>query len=223
MDWRGHGRSDHDPDWRHYTFPELRDDILELLATERIPNVVIIGTSVGGIIAIQLAPHRPEVITGAIINDAGPVMGEAGRKRVQEFMGLTMEFDSVEDASREIKARAVPGITLSDQEWLERTRRTFRRRADGKVVPDMDPDYGRGFRERQGSGDPWPAWDAMRPIPALAIRGAVSDILDRTVLAEMKRRKPDLEVAEVPGRGHCPHLDEPEALRAIDDFLARVP
>ncbi|MDH4105223.1 MAG: alpha/beta hydrolase, partial [Gammaproteobacteria bacterium] len=36
-------------------------------------------------------------------------------------------------------------------------------------------------------------------------------------------RKPDLVRVEVPNRGHVPLLDEPEAVAAIDAFLARVP
>jgi hypothetical protein len=38
----------------------------------------------------------------------------------------------------------------------------------------------------------------------------------------MKRRKPDIVTAVVPGRGHCPDLDEPAALIAIDAFLERL-
>ena len=39
----------------------------------------------------------------------------------------------------------------------------------------------------------------------------------------MQAAKPDLARVEVPNRGHVPLLDEPEAVAAIDAFLARVP
>jgi hypothetical protein len=35
----------------------------------------------------------------------------------------------------------------------------------------------------------------------------------------MRRRRPDLIFAEVPGRGHVPFLDEPEALAALSAWL----
>jgi hypothetical protein len=38
----------------------------------------------------------------------------------------------------------------------------------------------------------------------------------------MQREKPDLERVTVGNRGHVPLLDEPEALAAIDRFLARI-
>ncbi|MBM3503928.1 MAG: alpha/beta hydrolase [Alphaproteobacteria bacterium] len=222
MDWRGHGQSDYDPDWQHYSYFVDRDDVLELLAHERVPRVVVIGTSLGGIVTMHIAPDRMDVLAGAIMNDVGPVIGVAGRQRLHDNMGLPMVFASFEEASRANRERNGAGVTLSEAEWMERTRRTFRMR-DGKVVPDMDPMYGRVFRERRRPPDWWPAWEAMKAIPVLSVRGGVSDILDEPTLAEMKRRKPDLEIAVIPGRGHCPHLDEPESIAAIDRFLARLP
>jgi hypothetical protein len=38
----------------------------------------------------------------------------------------------------------------------------------------------------------------------------------------MQARRPDMIVAEVPGRGHVPFLDEPEALAAIREWLGRL-
>ena len=43
MDWRGHGASARDPNWRHYTYQVDRDDVLELLSQEKINQVIIIG------------------------------------------------------------------------------------------------------------------------------------------------------------------------------------
>ncbi len=64
-------------------------------------------------------------------------------------------------------------------------------------------------------------WEPLARIPTLAIRGAHSDILSARALAEMQRRKPDLEAVTVPNRGHAPLLDEPEALAALRDFVAK--
>jgi ABC-type glycerol-3-phosphate transport system permease component len=58
-------------------------------------------------------------------------------------------------------------------------------------------------------------------VPVLVLRGAISDILTRETVAAMREVKPDLEVVEVPGRGHAPVLDEPTAREAIDQFLRR--
>ncbi|MEQ8246984.1 MAG: alpha/beta hydrolase [Alphaproteobacteria bacterium] len=219
MDWRGHGRSDYDPDWEHYSFFVDRDDVLDLLAHEELDRVLIVGTSLGGIVTMHIALERPEVIAGVVMNDVGPVIGAGGRQRLHDNMGKPMVFSSYEEAAAAQKERAERGFTLSDAEWLARTKQTFRER-DGKIVPDMDPVYGKVFRSRKRPPDWWDSWTAMKDTPVLVVRGAVSDILDEEVLAEMARRKPDMRKAIVPGRGHCPSLSEPEAVAAIDDFLA---
>ena len=59
-------------------------------------------------------------------------------------------------------------------------------------------------------------------MPALAIRGALSDLLSVATFERMQREKPDLVRLTVAGRGHVPLLDEPECLAAIDAFLARL-
>ena len=70
--------------------------------------------------------------------------------------------------------------------------------------------------------DLWPAFDALKPLPAMVIRGELSDILAPETVAEMQSRKPDLVVAEIPDRGHAPILDEPECIAAIDAFLTKA-
>jgi pimeloyl-ACP methyl ester carboxylesterase len=68
----------------------------------------------------------------------------------------------------------------------------------------------------------WPAFESLINIPVLAIRGSESDILEAKGMAAMAERKPDMHTATIPGRNHCPFLDEPESLKAIDAFLETV-
>jgi len=222
MDWRGHGRSDYDPNYQNYGFDTDMQDVLELLAHETIPQVIIIGTSRGGIITMWLAAHRPDVLAGAIMNDMGPAGTVEGMARLQKNFGLPNEFATFEEAALALKDRQVPGIDLTPAGWLRHARQYFRQDPDGRVRPDFDPGYALGFREMKGRRDNWDKFAPMAAIPTLVVRGIVSDILDQPTVEEMKRRKPDLQVCIVPGRAHCPYLDEPESIAAIDAFLAKV-
>jgi len=38
----------------------------------------------------------------------------------------------------------------------------------------------------------------------------------------MQARRPDMITVEVPGRGHVPFLDEPEALAALQDWIGQL-
>jgi pimeloyl-ACP methyl ester carboxylesterase len=67
-----------------------------------------------------------------------------------------------------------------------------------------------------------PLFEALAKVPVLVIRGATSDILSPEGVATMKRIKPDLQFAEVPGIGHAPTLEEHEAWDALAKFLAQA-
>ena len=54
------------------------------------------------------------------------------------------------------------------------------------------------------------------------VRGAISDLLSAETVAAMQAENPGLESVTIPGAGHAPTLEEPEAEVAIDAMLARI-
>lgn len=223
MDWRGCGQSAWDPDYKHYGFEADRDDVFEMLGAEDLNRVIIIGTSRGAIIAMLIAMTRPDLLAGVVLNDIGPVVGQADLERLQRAFALDSTFASFEEAGRAMHERLGRAVTnLSDEAWTDHARQTYRRGPDGKARPDFDPGYARGFREVEAGGDMWVAFDALSTIPTLAIRGEHSDVLESETLDEMAARKDDFLTATIPGRMPCSFLDEPESLAAIDSFLATV-
>ena len=69
------------------------------------------------------------------------------------------------------------------------------------------------------STPPWDAWNAIS-CPTLVIRGGDSDILGAAVARKMCEALADCRLVEVPGVGHAPSLSEPEAAKAVEEFLA---
>jgi pimeloyl-ACP methyl ester carboxylesterase len=223
MDWRGHGNSDWDPDENNYGFQTDADDVVEFLRHVGVPRAVIVGTSRGGIIGMVLGLSNPEVLAGVVMNDIGPEIGAGGSKRLRSRSVQDREYESFEEAGRTIRDNyTTPTPDLDDDYWTRHATRTCRRFDDGTIRHDYDPGYGRAFRAGQTRGSLWPAFESLKDIPVLAIRGDQSDILEAAGMAEMKRRKPDMHTATIPDRNHCPFLDEPESLRAIDAFLATL-
>ena len=108
--------------------------------------------------------------------------------------------------------------------WEAITRRTYRVGADGKPVLKSDPNIGRAFQERGGSpANPWGLFEKLGKFPLLALRGEFSDLLAAETFVEMAERVPAMHSCTVANRGHAPWLNEPDALGAIDRFLASVP
>ena len=68
----------------------------------------------------------------------------------------------------------------------------------------------------------WPLFEALGQKPLLVVRGELSDLLGAEALRRMHEAVPDMKSVTVPGVGHAPMLDEPEATAAIDAFLKNV-
>ncbi len=223
-DLRGRGRSQHDPNWHNYHPGSYLADVQALLAHAAAPRAVFIGTSLGGLLSMLTALAHPATIAGAVINDIGPVVEPEGLERIRGYVGRGRPLTSWEEAAlaaRAINAHAFPD--LDDAEWLAFARRLFREQ-DGQLVADYDPMIGEAARVAPVAPvDLWPAYRALAPLPALALRGAHSDILSAATLQRMQREKPDLRAVTVANRGHAPLLDEPDSLAALDAYFESVP
>lgn len=223
-DLRGRGFSDRDPTWTNYQPPVYYQDVLKLIdETARVP-VVVIGTSLGGILAMALAAAAPTRIAGIVLNDVGPEINRAGLTRIGQYVGLRAPPGTWAEAVAQAKANyqeAYPD--LGEDAWLAYAQACYRENERGVVVADYDPKIGDALRAAQGSStDLSTIWRGALTKPVLVIRGAASDILSAATLARMAREKPDLESIEVPGRGHVPLLNESGVLAKIESFLARV-
>src|SRR5437870_13267395 len=68
-DARNHGRSPHSEE---FIYEAMADDVLELMADEKITQASIIGHSMGGKTAMWLACKHPEKISKLIVADISP-------------------------------------------------------------------------------------------------------------------------------------------------------
>ena len=221
-DVRGRGFSARDPNFSNYQIPVYLNDLLLLCAGLGVERATIIGTSMGGLMAMVLAVMQPQRVAGIVLNDVGAEVDPQGLERILGYAGKSVPLASWEQAvaqARTIYGTAWPG--LSDERWERIARLSYRTNAQGQPEADADPLIAEPLRDPKAAApNLWPLWGALAQVPILAIRGAQSDILNPATLARMQGEKPDLRVLEVAHRGHAPMLDEPECLTAIDEFLA---
>ena len=221
-DYRGRGRSERDEDWSNYNPQSYIDDIRHLLAATNCHRIVVVGTSLGAILAMGLAVVIPGVVAGAILNDAGPELDPAGIARILDYIGDDSTFADWGAASRRVR-ELFPGLRIdSEAGWREFATRTFREGDDGVLHYDWDPAIARGLQGQKSLPDLWPLYHALRPMPVLALRGEASDVLSIETFERMGENMPNLTRITVPGVGHVPTLEEPVAKRAIDEFLKNL-
>ena len=223
LDLRGRGRSAWDSNASNYRLPTYVQDVWALLDSRAVDRVLVVGTSLGALMALVMAATQPARMAGAVLNDAGPEIDPVGLRRIAGYVGKLPAVRSWDEAAAQTKSvygAALPG--LSQAEWLEYARCAYRENAQGVPVPDMDPKIAHAFTNPPTApADMWPLYATIRGVPLLVIRGALSDLLSAATVRRMVLENPDVEHLEVENRGHTPLLNEPECVAAIDDFVAR--
>jgi pimeloyl-ACP methyl ester carboxylesterase len=223
-DVRGRGRSARDPNPQNYQPAIYLQDIIALLDAVGAPTVTVIGTSMGGMLAMMMAAGFRDRVAAIVLNDMGPEIDPVGLERIKGYAGRLPPPKNWDDAIAQTKimfGNAWPN--LSAERWSSLARRGYREDGNGVVTVDADPMIGEMLRAAPAAtATLWPFWKALRGIPMLAIRGAQSDILSAATFAKMKAENPELVQLEVAQRGHAPLLDEPECISAIDDFLTQL-
>ena len=225
---RGRGRSEYDTDPANDRPEIYAADMFALLESLAIQKIVLLGKSMGGLIAMLMAASQPDIAEALILNDIGPEVEPAGLARLQQYVGEPVQVNNWQDAADYCqKTNAIAFPDYGAEDWMAFAHRTFV--VDDSAVPKLAYDMAisegvQGDEPSAAPADLWPVWDSLSHFPILVIRGEKSDILSPATLRKMKARHGgNLGVSEIPGRGHAPMLDEPEASAAILTFLRNYP
>ena len=219
-DYRGRGRSQRAKRAGDYAVVAHVEDVRHLLIVAGVHQVIALGTSFGGLLAMGLAAALPTVVRGIVLNDVGPEFDARGLPGILDFIA-TDSAPADWDAAVALLRRCFPNLPARDErDWRRIAELTWRETADGRLQTEWDV---RIVAPLLGDhpGDLWPMFRALRRLPVLAIRGARSDVLSEECFERMARELPALERVTVPDVGHAPALDEAPVERALDRFLAR--
>jgi len=222
-DIRGRGQSARDPDWRNYHPTVYLGDLKHMLAALNLHRVFVVGTSMGGIMAMGMGVAMPTAIAGALINDVGPDIDDDGLDAIVDYVHRADQvFPDWQAAGAFLKSCFPDFPGMDDAAWQRAARRTCIERPDGTVQHDWDPAIAKPLESQRGSIDLWPLFRSLRHVPLMVVRGALSDILSAETLARMQAALPHLVPVTVPGMGHAPMLNEPQIPELLNDILERV-
>ncbi|RED11793.1 alpha/beta fold hydrolase [Pontivivens insulae] len=223
LDTRGRGGSDHDPNpIEGYTLPVEARDAVELLDHLSLEKAVVVGTSRGGLIAMLLAMSVKDRLAGVLLNDIGPVLEDGALDVIKDYLGRRPAARTYAEAGAglaQFYSASFPEVTAA--EWAGHARAMYGQGEDGLTLR-----YDPALREAVMAGgavpDLWPLFNALDGLPLAALRGAHSDLLSAETFAAMQAARPDMIAATVPGRGHVPFLDEPEAQAVLKGLMEKV-
>ncbi|GAB2198574.1 alpha/beta hydrolase [Sessilibacter sp. MAH4] len=223
VDLRGRGKSQYDDNVINYNPLTYAQDILQLIHYLNINDVILVGTSLGGLVSMILSNLAPGLIKGIVLNDIGPEINPIGVDRIKSYVGKASVFHSWADAVasvRSVHGSELPGMT--DAQWLSFTKGLMNESESGEITFAYDIKIAQWISDKDDSpkqADLWPQFDNMLDVPLLVIRGAHSDILDIQCVNKMRNKHHCMQYCEIKQRGHTPMLNELESIAALDDFF----
>ena len=212
LDQRGHGGSDW-PQPPAYGTEDFAADLLELMDRLGWRRMALVGHSMGGHNAMAFAGWHPERVSALVIVDSRPALPPERVNRMHRRRPPRLH-PSVEDAVRSF--RLLPKETRADPALLAHLARAGLARRDGGFKYRFDPAC-------YGARRPVDAWPLLERVeaPTLVVRGELSPILPREMMARMHAVIPKASAVEIPGAYHHLVLDDPPAFNgALDAFLA---
>jgi pimeloyl-ACP methyl ester carboxylesterase len=223
LDYRGRGRSQHDPNWKNYSVLVELNDALDFMAMKGLDRAAVIGTSRGGLIAMLMGVLRPGAMGAVVLNDIGPVIEREGLARIVAYVGrvpLPANWQEATELTYEMNRRQFTAVP-ADQ-WEDVARQLFND-DNGLPSPSYDPKLAKAISVMDGpTPELWPQFAALSHVPVLVVRGENSDILGARTLVEMQARHPRLAAFTVRGQGHAPLLKDAPSIGTIASFLART-
>ena len=218
-DVRGHGDSDWSSDGA-YGYLDQMSDLEALVDQLELQQFALIGTSMGGIIAMAYAAAHPRRLRSLVVNDIGPDV-EHGSQRITQTVGARPDSFATLEAALQYRCEISP-ITAARpaDDQRELALGVLREADDGCWVWKMDPAY---IEQRVARGAPvrpdlWPALGALA-CPTLVVWGTTSDVLGEQQARRMANTLLRGELVSVPGTGHAPTLVEPPVLEALEGLL----
>lgn len=206
VDLRNHGLSSHQPTM---SYQEMAQDVLETLDAHNIDNVIVIGHSMGGKVAMALSALIPERVKKLIIIDIAPV---AYSERRHDSIFAAIRAVNEAGVKERSAATAIMKQFLQPISLIQFLLKAFDRGEWRFNVDALWANY-----------DVISNWQPLPPriAPTLFIRGADSPYLDRRYREDLVAQFPNAKAHVIHGAGHWVHGEKPrEVLRSVQRFLA---
>jgi pimeloyl-ACP methyl ester carboxylesterase len=225
VDYRGRGLSDRDDNKANYNLAVECGDVIAACDAFGIDHAIFIGTSRGGLILHLLAAIKPELLTGVILNDIGPVIEPAGLMAIRDYLNRDRKprsWSEAIDILKENHGAAFPSLDPTDWESMAHA---IYREQNGVPLADYDPAIAQQLKTIDFNNplpDLWPQFERLRSTPLLVIRGENSNLLSRETTDEMTKRHPGIVQIMAKGQGHAPLLHLGDVPEGIGTFVSRL-
>jgi 3-oxoadipate enol-lactonase len=201
--------------WYELSFAAMADAAAVLLDQVETDTAIIVGHSMGGMVALELAARHSERLRALVLSGTSPAFGDPNGPWQQQFVRDSLApvengnrlSDHAEALIRDvIGANADPaGVQLAIDSMARTPHDTYRAVLNNLIRFDR-----RDILSRI-------------TVPTLVIAGAEDAKAPPTMLERMAAKIPDGRFISLPDAGHLANLERPDAYNAtIDRFLATI-
>lgn len=210
LDLRNHGSSPHSDSM---DYASMANDVLEFMDDHKLERCHVLGHSMGGKVAMQLALSVPERVSHLVVADIAPVTYRGEHDTI--FAGL-LAVDL-----KKIKSRNDADAVLLEYEDDELVRQflltNLLRNAEGEFywrvnLPTLQSNYAR-LRDAPSAVGPFDG-------PVLFVKGALSNYIKEKHREAILALFPNATIKVILHTGHWLHAEKPQTFyRIVHDFL----
>ncbi len=199
VDIRNHG---HSPWSDEFSYQLMVDDLLKLFNKLNLSDVILLGHSMGGKVAMHFAQSHPEFLEKIIVVDMGvkeyPLHHQHILKAFDsiDLSQLTARSEAERILSSFIESKGVVQFLLKNLYWIDKGKLAWR--VNFKVLQLAMPEILKAL----------PIKEVF--VPTLFIRGALSDYILDADIEEIENLFPDSLLVTVEQAGHWVHAEAPE-------------
>jgi len=214
IDMPGHGHSS----WRkdgNYEPGVLARDVVTAIETWAPQAKLIVGMSLGGLTTVALAGMRPDLATQIVVVDITPGVNSEKSKAITDFVNGPQSFASFEEL---LKRTIEHNPTRSESSLRRGILHNAKQLDDGSWQWRYDrsthPSKEDSAKRLDLISELWTVIENLESEMTL-VRGGVSPVVDDADVAELRRRKPGVEVVVIDGAGHSVQGDRPVELAKV--------
>jgi pimeloyl-ACP methyl ester carboxylesterase len=207
FDNRGIGESDKPAG--PYTAREMAGDALQVLDEAGIERAHVLGASLGGMIAQELAVAAPERVDKLVLCCTTP----GGAASVPMPAVTVQLFAEAGSLPPEVALRRFVENALAPGAQPELVEEVYRRRLENP--PDLV-----GWPAQAAAGMSFAGVDGAIAAPTLLLTGTDDNVVDPRNTDVLAERLPGARVERLPGTGHLFFWEQPDAVvRIVTEFL----
>ena len=222
IDFPGRGDSQWLPSALEYNLPQFASDARALIERLGAKQVDWVGTSMGGLVGMQLAAQPASPVRRLVLNDVGAYLPMDALRAIARHLEAPDSFPSLEAVEKHLRRTRREWGPIEESLWPAMARHHARplRPGSERWRLHFDPRIARLVRPVPFSPGLsfWDAWYRVR-CPVLVMRGERSDVLPADVADTMLDVQPGTELVVVRGCGHVPSLMNEEDAATVRGFL----